>query len=85
MKSIKELTEELLSLPSASRALLAEKLVESLEFDTDLAIQTAWILEAKRRRDEVRNGSVQTIAGEDALAQVRQDHERQLHFTQDSI
>jgi Putative addiction module component len=72
MKSIEELTEEVLSLPSASRALLAEKLVESLEFDTDPAIQTAWVLEAKRRRDEVRDGNVQTIAGEDALAQVRQ-------------
>ena len=72
MKSIEELTEELLSLPSASRALLAEKLVESLEFDTDPTIQAAWIGEAKRRRNEVRNGTVQTIAGEDALAQVRQ-------------
>ncbi|MGV0026229.1 addiction module protein [Phormidesmis priestleyi] len=72
MKSIDELTEEVLSLPSASRALLAEKLVESLEFDTDPAIQAAWTSEAKRRRDEVRNGSVQTIVGEDALAQVRQ-------------
>ncbi len=72
MKSIEELTKELLSLPSASRALLAEKLVESLEFDTDSTIQTAWTAEAKRRRNEVRNGTVQTIAGEDALAQVRQ-------------
>ncbi len=53
-------------------ALLAEKLVESLEFDTDPTIQAAWIAEAKRRRNEVRNGSIQTIAGEDGLAQVRQ-------------
>jgi hypothetical protein len=71
MRSIEQLTEEILSLPSVSRALLADTLVESLEFDTDLAIQTVWITEAKRRRDEVRNGSVQPIAGEDALAQVR--------------
>jgi hypothetical protein len=34
MRSIEQLTEEILSLPSASRVLLAEKLVESLEFDT---------------------------------------------------
>lgn len=71
MKSIEELTEELLSLPSASRALLAEKLVESLEFDTDPSIQKAWMTEAKRRRDEVRNGTVQPISGEEALTQVR--------------
>jgi hypothetical protein len=71
MRSIEQLTEEILSLPSESRALLADKLVESLEFDTDSEIQAVWVTEAKRRRDEVRNGSIQPISGEDALAQVR--------------
>jgi hypothetical protein len=71
MRSIEQLTEEILSLPSESRALLADKLVESLEFDTDSVIQAVWVTEAKHRRDEVRNGSIQPIPGEDALAQVR--------------
>jgi Putative addiction module component len=71
MQSIEQLTEELLSLPSASRALLADKLVESLEFDTDPAIQAAWTTEAKRRRDEIRSGSVEAILGDEAMAQVR--------------
>ena len=71
MRSIEQLTEEILSLPSASRAILADKLVESLEFDTDSAIQSIWITEAKKRRDEVRDGSVQAIPGDRALAQVR--------------
>jgi Putative addiction module component len=71
MRSIELLTEELLSLPSISRALLAEKLIESLEFDSDPTIQATWTAEAKKRRDAVRDGTVQTIEGEDALAQVR--------------
>ena len=71
MRSIELLTKELLSLPSISRALLAEKLVESLEFDTDPTVQATWTDEAKKRRDAVRDSSVQTIEGEDALAQVR--------------
>ncbi|MBF2005810.1 MAG: addiction module protein [Chlorogloeopsis fritschii C42_A2020_084] len=71
MRSIEQLTEELLALPSVSRALLAEKLVESLEFDTDPTIQAAWVTEAKKRRDQIRNGSVQPIPGEEALSQVR--------------
>jgi hypothetical protein len=71
MQSIEQLVEELLALPSLSRALLAEKLVESLEFDTDPTLQSAWIAEAKKRRDEVRSGSIQLIPGEEALAQVR--------------
>ncbi|MDZ8186531.1 MAG: addiction module protein [Nostoc sp. ChiSLP02] len=72
MRSIEQLTQELLSLPSASRAFLAEKLVESLEFDIDPKIETAWKNEAKRRRDEIRNSSLQGIPGDEALAQVRQ-------------
>ncbi|MBW4616632.1 MAG: addiction module protein [Desmonostoc vinosum HA7617-LM4] len=60
-----------LALPSVSRALLAEKLVESLEFDTDPTIQAAWVTEAKKRRVQIRNGSVQPIPGEEALSQVR--------------
>ena len=71
MLSIEQLTQEVLSLPSAARALLAEKLVESLEFETDPAIQAAWTSEAKRRRDAIRSGTIQPISGEEALAQVR--------------
>lgn len=71
MRSIEQLTEEILSLSNESRALLADKLVESLEFSTDSAIQAVWVTEARRRRDEVREGSIQPIPGEDALAQVR--------------
>ncbi|BAZ29760.1 hypothetical protein NIES4074_22070 [Cylindrospermum sp. NIES-4074] len=71
MLSVEQLMKEALSLPSASRALLAEKLIESLEFDVDENIQTLWTTEAKKRRDEVRNHVVQPIPGEEALAQVR--------------
>lgn len=71
MRSIEQLTTEILSLPSVSRALLADRLVESLEFDPDSTLQATWVIEAKRRRDEVRNGTVTPISGEEALAQVR--------------
>ncbi|MBO0352275.1 addiction module protein [Phormidium pseudopriestleyi FRX01] len=71
MRSLEQLTEEILSLPSELRALLADKLVESLEFSADSAIQAVWVTEAQRRRDQVRNGSVQRISGEEALAEVR--------------
>jgi hypothetical protein len=71
MRSIEQLTQELLALPSLSRALLAEKLVESLEFDIDPTIQATWTTEAKKRRDEVRDLVVQPIPGEEALDQVR--------------
>ncbi|SKB14772.1 putative addiction module component [Planktothrix sp. PCC 11201] len=70
MRTVEELITEALSLPSASRVLLVEKLVESLEFDVDETIQTLWITEAKQRRDEIRTGVVQPIPGEEALSQI---------------
>lgn len=60
-----------MTLPSESRARLADLLVESLE-DADLGrIEQLWINKAKRRRDEVRNGQVDTVPGGDDLRQVR--------------
>ena len=42
---------------------------------TSMAIEEAndqlWVAEAKRRRDEVRSGSVEAIPGEEALQKVR--------------
>lgn len=35
-------------------------------------LQATWVTEAKRRRDEVLNGTVTSIPGEEAFAQVRQ-------------
>ena len=71
MVSVEQVMKEALSLPTASRAWLAEKLIESLEFDVDEKLQTLWVNEAKKRRDEIRSGIVQPIPGEEGLARVR--------------
>jgi len=69
--TVEQLAEQAMTLPSESRARLADLLVESLEGDDLGRIEQLWIAEAKRRRDEVRNGKVDTVPGEDALRQVR--------------
>jgi len=69
--TVEQIAEEALALPSESRALLADKLVESLDTAALSRIDKAWLAEAKRRRDEVRSGKVQTIPGDEALADVR--------------
>ncbi|NEQ73404.1 MAG: addiction module protein [Okeania sp. SIO2C9] len=71
MLSIDELMKEALYLSNTQRAFLAEKLVESLEFDIDEKTQKAWISEAKKRRYEIYNGNVSPIPGEETLAEVR--------------
>ena len=69
--TVEQITEAALSLPSDARALLADRLVESLDPVQDLKIQKLWAVEALRRRDEVRNGLVKTIPGEEVLERVR--------------
>lgn len=63
--------EEALALPSEARALLADRLVESLDVAEASRIDKLWATTAKRRSDEVRQGLVQTIPGDEALARVR--------------
>lgn len=66
-----QLTEEAMRLPAASRALLADKLVESLNSQELDEVQRLWAEEAIRRRDEVRSGKVQAVPGEQVLDEVR--------------
>ncbi|MFO1428935.1 MAG: addiction module protein [Candidatus Competibacteraceae bacterium] len=70
--SFEQITEEALSLPSEARALLADRLVESLDPAEDSYIRQLWAAEACRRRDEIRAGHVKTIPGDEALKHVRQ-------------
>lgn len=69
--TVEQIAEEALALPSEARALLADRLVESLDPAEDGYVQQLWMAEARQRRDDVRNGRVQTIPGDEALAQVR--------------
>ncbi len=69
--TVDQLAIEAMRLPAASRALPAEKIVESLDFAQTDEIQRLWADEAIRRRDEVRSGRVVPIPGDDVLAEAR--------------
>lgn len=72
LMTVEQIAEEALALPSEARALLADRLVESLDPAEDGLIRQIWMREARRRIDEVRSGEVKTIPSEHAFAQVRQ-------------
>lgn len=74
--TVEQIAEEALSLPSEARALLADRLVESLDPAEDGYVHQLWIAEARRRRNDVRSGQVTTIPGDVALEQVRQTFAR---------
>jgi putative addiction module component (TIGR02574 family) len=69
--SVDQLADEALALSSEARALLADRIVESLDVRAMTELDQAWADEAKRRRDEVREGRVKTISGEEAFAHVK--------------
>jgi putative addiction module component (TIGR02574 family) len=71
--TLEQVADQAMQLPPASRALLAERMVESLDITERDEIQRAWATEAIRRRDDVRSGHVQPIPAEDVLAEVRRD------------
>lgn len=69
-KTLEQVAEQAMALPE-SRAQLADLLVESLDGEEFGRIEQLWPAETKRRRDEVRSGTVTTVPGEEALREVR--------------
>lgn len=69
--TVEKLAEQVMNLPTESRARLADLLVESLDAGELGRIDRLWVAEAKRRRDEVRSGRVETVPGDEALQKVR--------------
>jgi putative addiction module component (TIGR02574 family) len=66
--SVDELATKAMELSGESRALLAEKLVESLDQEM---VNKIWLTEAKKRRDEVREGRVKPTPGTEVMENVR--------------
>lgn len=66
--TIDEIASQALALPGEARALLAEKIVESLDQES---IREIWLTEAKKRRDEIRNGRVKSVPGVEVMQNVR--------------
>ncbi len=70
--TMEDVTREALNLPPAFRAVLVDRLVESLSLEASDDIEREWAAEAVRRCEEVRLGLVQPIPGDEVLAEVRQ-------------
>lgn len=68
---IEQIAEAALALPSDARALLADRLVESLDPLTDEDVRGAWASEALQRLDELRSGKVEAIPAHEALDRAR--------------
>jgi putative addiction module component (TIGR02574 family) len=66
-----DIIKDALSLPPGARAMLADHLLESLDWEQKKEIDEAWAMEAERRMQEIRDGTVQTIDGEEVMRELR--------------
>jgi putative addiction module component (TIGR02574 family) len=71
-----QITKDALSLPSDARATLAERLLQSLDDNELSEIDQAWIEEAERRYQELKEGKVQGIPAHEVFAQFREERRR---------
>ncbi len=71
---VEEITDAALALPSEARALLADRLVESLDPAEEGLIHRLWAAEADRRLQELRSGSVKAVPGDEALTRLRRKY-----------
>jgi putative addiction module component (TIGR02574 family) len=69
--NLKSIEDEALHLPRAERAQLIQRLVLSLESPSEEELQSDWLLEARRRADELDNGSVQAVPGDEVIRKAR--------------
>lgn len=71
---VEDIADVALGLPSEARALLADRLVESLDPAEDGYIHSLWSDEANRRLKELRSGQVVGIPGEEAMTRLRKKY-----------
>lgn len=67
--NLEALEAEVLQLAPADRSRLFEKLIASI--DSDSEVEQAWELEADRRDSELESGLVVAVPGQQAIARLR--------------
>jgi hypothetical protein len=72
MLTLDQLILEATALPESDKAILIDRIVESMTAKIDPDLLMEGVQKAQERIAEIESGTVQTIPGDIALAQVRQ-------------
>jgi hypothetical protein len=72
MLTLDQLISEATALPEAAKAILIDKITESMIEQLDHDTLMAGVKKAQKRMAEIDSGTVQAIPGDIALAQIRQ-------------
>ena len=68
---LQKIEDEALHLPREERARLIRRLVLSLESPSEEELRSDWLVEAQRRAEELDNGSVEAVPGEEVMRKAR--------------
>lgn len=68
---LKHIEDEIMHLPKSERAQLIRKLISSLDVPSKQELQDDWLTEAGRRAEELDQGVVQGISGDEVLIKAR--------------
>jgi len=69
--TLEQISLEVLGLPAKHRAILAEKILRSLDEDAEANTEELWKEEAERRWKEIQDGTAKCRPAEDVLRDVR--------------
>ena len=70
----KKILEEAMQLESGTRAMIAETLLESLDFEEDFEVSPAWRDEIQRRCEQIDRGEVELVDSDTVMAELRKKH-----------
>ncbi|MCX7015129.1 MAG: addiction module protein [Candidatus Sumerlaeota bacterium] len=65
-----KIVEQALRLPRESRALLAEKLLETLDYEEEFEVSLEWLEEIRRRCKEIDDGLARLIPADQVFDEV---------------
>lgn len=68
---LQKIEDEALHLPKEERARLVQRLVLSLEAPSEEELRSDWLLEARRRAEELDSGSVQRVSSDNVMRKAR--------------
>lgn len=69
--NFQQIEDEALHLSKEERVQLVQKLVLSLESPSEEELKADWLLEARRRAEELDNGSVQAVSADEVMRKAR--------------
>ncbi|HEX7767236.1 MAG TPA: addiction module protein [Nitrospira sp.] len=70
----KKILEEAMQLEPATRAFIAESLLEGLDFKQDFEVSPAWRAEIQRRCDEIDRGIAKLVDSDTVMAELRKKY-----------